>query len=111
MIYEQFSVVKVPFPFTDKNTSKRRPAIVISNPNYQTLHDHAVLCMVTSAKNSLWPDDIPLINLEQAGISAGSIIRLKLFTLDVRLILGQLGALGKQEVNQLKANLKKYLAL
>jgi len=29
--FEKFSVVVVPFPFTDKSSSKRRPALVLSN--------------------------------------------------------------------------------
>jgi len=35
MIYDKFDVVKVPFPFTDKETVKRRPALVISESKYQ----------------------------------------------------------------------------
>ena len=29
-IYNQFDVVVVPFPFTDSSTTKRRPALIIS---------------------------------------------------------------------------------
>ena len=35
MIYNKFDIVKVPFPFTDKQTVKRRPALIISSGEYQ----------------------------------------------------------------------------
>jgi mRNA interferase MazF len=31
VIYEQFEVVTVPFPFTDSSATKRRPALVLSS--------------------------------------------------------------------------------
>jgi mRNA interferase MazF len=30
-IYSQFDVVVVPFPFTDSSTTKRRPALILSD--------------------------------------------------------------------------------
>lgn len=31
MTFERFTVVRVPFPFTDSNASKNRPALVLSD--------------------------------------------------------------------------------
>ncbi|MEO5334989.1 MAG: hypothetical protein H7839_23495 [Magnetococcus sp. YQC-5] len=44
MIFEQFSVVRVPFPFTDREASKNRPALVLSRAeSFNTSAGHAGL--------------------------------------------------------------------
>ncbi|MDP3532447.1 MAG: type II toxin-antitoxin system PemK/MazF family toxin [Alphaproteobacteria bacterium] len=109
MIYNQFDIVKVPFPFTDKDTSKKRPSIVLSSSDYQKKHNHHILAMITSAKNSAWSDDISIIDLKKAGLPTASFIRMKIFTLDVRFILEKLGYLAEEEKILLAENIKKYL--
>ena len=37
--YATFSLVRVPFPFTDRTMTKRRPALVVSAPHVQTNSD------------------------------------------------------------------------
>ncbi|MCP9914759.1 type II toxin-antitoxin system PemK/MazF family toxin [Cyanobium sp. BA20m-14] len=49
---ERHSLVLVPFPFTDRATQKRRPAVVLSSPDFQRASGHVLLAMVTSAKQS-----------------------------------------------------------
>ena len=109
MIYSKYDVVKVPFPFTDKSSTKRRPALVISSEKYQNNFKHCVLCMITTAKHSEWIDDIIIQNIHTVGLSTPSKIRFKIFSLDERLILGKLGALDKQDIHMLTAKLKEYL--
>ena len=49
MTYEPYDVVVVPFPFTDRLTSKRRPALVL--PDREAFNEEvgqAVLAMITS---------------------------------------------------------------
>lgn len=107
--YKQFDIVKVPFPFTDQDTTKKRPAVVLNQPNYQKLHQHCILGMITSAKNSSWPDDIPISHLEKAGLPSPSVIRFKIFTLDERFILGKLGTLSLKDKEGVQGKLKEYM--
>lgn len=93
LIFEPFSVVVVPFPFTDQDTTKRRPAVVLSNTLFNTSVGHSVLAMITSAKNSNWLHDVNISDLNSTGLSSASIIRMKLFTLDNRLIIRKAGIL------------------
>jgi len=72
--------VVVPFPFTDKTASKRRPALVLSSTVFNNSVNHCVLAMITSSKNSNWLFDVPISDLDQAGLTSESIIRMKLFT-------------------------------
>ena len=93
-IFEKFSVVVVPFPFTDQNASKRRPALVLSSTAFNTSVQHSVLAMITSAKNSNWLLDVAISDLLSAGLASASIVRMKLFTLDNRLIIRRAGILA-----------------
>jgi mRNA interferase MazF len=70
MIYEPFDVVKVPFPFTDKFAIKHRPALVISTTTYQQNYNHCLLMMITSAKQSVWLDDIDISDLSHTGLGS-----------------------------------------
>lgn len=92
-IFDKFSVVVVPFPFTDQTTNKKRPALVLSGTEFNIEVSHSVLAMITSAKNSNWLFDVTISDLNSAGLSSASIVRMKLFTLDNRLIIRQVGNL------------------
>lgn len=94
MVFESFAVVRVPFPFTDRTAQKRRPALVVSRPDFQATSGHLVLAMVTSARQSAWPHDWLIQDLQAAGLTVPCLVRMKLFSLDERLVLGDLGLLA-----------------
>jgi mRNA interferase MazF len=93
---EPWQVVVVPFPFTDRATTRRRPALVLSARAFNR-HGHSVLAMITSASHPAWPGDGSLEDLKGAGLKAPSVVRLKLFTLDNRLIARRIGVLGSRD--------------
>lgn len=106
MTYKPFDVVVVPFPFTDSGQTKRRPALVLSqSTNFGDKIGHAILAMITSQKNEPWPLDSAIQNLKQSGLTAPSVVRMKLFTLDHRLIIRKIGHLSKKDQAQVKQNL------
>lgn len=110
MSFERFSVVRVPLPFTDRNTSKNRPALVLSDAAaFNTPAGHSVMAMITSASNAPWPLDCPLNDLAAAGLPAPSKVRFKLFTLDHRLVRGKLGELSPADTGAVRAGLAKLL--
>ena len=95
MKLQAFDVVVVPFPFTDRQVSKRRPALVLSSSTFNDQAAHSVLAMITSAGQNDWPADVPLTDLKAAGLDSACLARLKLFTLDHRLIVRVAGSLAK----------------
>ncbi|MCP4681569.1 MAG: type II toxin-antitoxin system PemK/MazF family toxin [Desulfobacterales bacterium] len=97
VIYKQFDVVVVPFPFTDMNADKRRPALVLSTENFNKQSENCVLAMITSQNNPDWPLDTRIGSLRKAGLKAPSKIRMKLFTLDSRLIIRKMGGLSGKD--------------
>lgn len=96
--YEAMTVVRVPFPFTDRSTTKRRPAVVLSDCQmFNAPVGHSVMAMITSASHRPWPLDYLIEHLETAGLSAPSRVRFKLFTLDHRLVQGTIGCLSSDD--------------
>lgn len=111
MTFERFSVVRVPFPFTDRDASKNRPALVLSAADaFNTPAAHAVMAMITSRDNSPWPLDCVLTDLTAAGLPAPSRVRMKLFTLDHRLVRGVVGHLSPTDIEQVRTALSKLFA-
>jgi mRNA interferase MazF len=107
--YERYTVVRVPFPFTDRQAQKLRPAVVLSQPSFQRGCGHLLLAMITSARQSSWPLDWPLEDLKAAGLPQPCLVRFKLFTLDERLVSGGLGALAPTDRAGVEAQLGKLL--
>lgn len=106
MSYEHFVVVRVPFPFADRNTVKNRPALVLSESKvFNTPAGHSVMAMITSEANPSWPLDCPIVDLAAAGLPAPSKVRFKLFTLDHRLVRGKLGRLSPTDSEVVRAGL------
>ena len=114
MAFQIFDVVKVPFPFTDLNVSKRRPAVVVSDFDYYNVSsDHVVLVMITSANSSSFPLDIKIKDSQRAGLKKREcLMRVgKIFTLDSRFVESKLGKLSLGDQKTLKMNLKKLFHL
>lgn len=109
--YEPFQVVRVPFPFTDRNGTKNRPALVLSSAeHFNNPAGHSVLAMITSASNPPWPLEVAIGDLAAAGLPTASKVRFKLFTLDHRLVNGILGQLGAQDRAAVEGALALLLA-
>lgn len=92
--FERYDIVVVPFAFTNKASTKRRPAVVLSSAAlFNQSAKHLALAMVTRATNCAWPLDVPLADLASAGLKVDCAVRFKLFTLDERPILRKAGSL------------------
>jgi len=108
---QAFDVVVVPFPFSDSATAKRRPALVITHTAFNSSSQHCVLAMITSAGQTSWPGDLPISDLDATGLTQPCCVRLKLFTLDQRLLLQRIGHLGSADQEKLRALWEQQLAI
>jgi mRNA interferase MazF len=95
--YKPGDVVVVPFPFSDRDASKRRPALVCSSATFNNRSQHLVLAMITTASHNAWPGDASIRDLASTGLPAPSIVRWKLFTLDASLVLRTVGELSDRD--------------
>jgi mRNA interferase MazF len=101
MTCKQWDVAVVPFPFTDRDASKRRPALALTNAEFNSA-GRTVFAMITTATAS-WPGDHHIRNEKAAGLKVKCKVRLKLFTLENQLILRRIGSLAGADRSSLAA--------
>ena len=94
MIFDRFDVCIVDFPFSDRNVTKRRPALVICDRDFIARTGNILLAMITSAKHSHWPGDCAIAHLEVAGLSHASKVRMRFSTIAATKVAGRGGQLS-----------------
>lgn len=110
MTCEPGDIVVVPFPFVERRASRRRPALVLSTQAFNR-SGHTVLAMITSRSHAPWPGDVTISERETAGLHTDCRVRLKLFTLDNRLIVRGIGRLAANDLRAVATGLTKYLRI
>ena len=108
VICDLWSVVVVPFPFSERPGTKRRPALVLSKRLFNG-SGHTILAMITTRDHGTWPGDTDITDMVASGLRQVCLLRLKLFTLDNRLILKRIGILGEKDRKKAAANLHHHL--
>lgn len=109
MTCEPWDVVVVPFPFVDRPDAKRRPALVLSREAFNR-EGHTILAMITTQADPAWPGDVAITGRAEAGLPRECLVRLKLFTLDNRLVRERLGRLGSKDRKGVAAALEGAIA-
>jgi mRNA interferase MazF len=103
-------LVLVPFPFSDEEGFKSRPAIVLASWPYYTSHDYMV-CMVTTQS----PDDPYMLELNTEDIEGGKLSETcyirptYLFSVDEGLIIRKLAAVRSEKFKSVLAVLNDLL--
>lgn len=108
--YDPFDVVVVPFPYADRLAEKRRPALVVSSASLGTFA-LVWVAMITSAANRKWSCDVPIGDLEQAGLPAPSVVRpAKIACIDPTRVLRRAGTLEPNAARKVEGQLRAFLA-
>lgn len=110
-ICDPADVAIVPFPFTDIGIAKPRPALALSARKANEDSGNTVFAMITTAARSHWPQDVSLSDPQMGGLTAASIVRVKLFTLDNRLVSRKLGTLSARDRQAVRRMLQGLLAV
>lgn len=110
MIFDRFETAVVPFPFSDIPVQKRRPALVLSSREFNEESGQTIMAMITTAKDSAWPSDISISDIESAGLVADCVIRWKVMTLPNSTILRRLGKLSVEDENACRARFDAVFA-
>jgi mRNA interferase MazF len=106
--FEQGDVVRVPFPYTDRDTRQHRPALVVSAGATGEAGELLWVVMITSAENRSWRGDIPIPGHEKTGLPAASVVRpFKIATIEAR----HAQRIGKLAKPALKAVMRQIHAI
>ena len=68
------------------------------------------MAMITTTKHEPWPGDTKLSGYRDAGLRVACAVRLKIFTLDNRLIRKRAGKLSAADRNNIRRSLQENLA-
>ncbi|NQT96270.1 MAG: type II toxin-antitoxin system PemK/MazF family toxin [Candidatus Marinimicrobia bacterium] len=98
MIYKQWDIVLIPFPFTDLKVVKKRPVLIIY-PNHfnQDEQDVIIVYMTSNLKSRDRVGDYKIIKWEAANLPKPTLMRMKLATISKSIILKKLGRLHQQD--------------
>lgn len=91
--FERGTVVRVPFPYTDRPVRQHRPALVVGLPGAADAPSLVWVLMITSAENRRWTDDVDADPGDpMTGLPVPSVIRVrKIATVET----GRAEAIGK----------------
>jgi mRNA interferase MazF len=110
---KQRDIILILFPFSDLSTSKRRPAIVISNSSYNIHNDDVICCAITSIPRN-YAGCVPINNsdLESGYLKYESQIKpTKVFTLNKNLIIKSLAILNIEKSKEIILNLNSFIKI
>jgi mRNA interferase MazF len=107
--FERGDLVKIAFPFTDRDVSLNRPALVLSNGGVGPGGSLLWVAMITSAANRSWDDDVP-VPPETDGLDIPSAIRTaKISTVDADRAT-RLGRVDERTLARVMTTVRRRLA-
>lgn len=108
--YAAYDVVIVPFPYVDRLAEKRRPALVVSSASLGAF-GLLWVAMITSAANEPWTCDVPVGDLDRAGLPAASVVRpAKIACIEPGRVVRRAGALDARTASRVAERLGAFLA-
>ena len=109
--FAPFTLIVVPFPYSDRLAEKRRPALVVSSPLLEGEHGLLWVAMVTSQLRTHGTGDVIVSDLAAAGLPAPSLVRTtKLATIEPARVIRNAGRLPAADAEAVSVMLHRHLA-
>lgn len=107
-MYSFGDVVLIKFPFTDLETSKKRPGFVLAKIDLSSKMQLLIVAMVTSKLDVLkLKGDVRLKSWQEVGLLHPSVVRLsKIATLETDIIERKIGSVAQDDLKKIYANFK-----
>ncbi len=110
MTYKFGDVVLVPFPFSNLNQEKKRPAVVVSSDAYQKHRQDCVLLAITSQMRGTLGFAEAYVNAwQEGGLLKPSVFKPLIFSLEQVRILRKLGTLTHEDQQVLHRVLQQII--
>ena len=107
---QPWSIVIVPFPYSERLAEKRRPALIVSNASLLR-EGYLWIAMITGSAKSRCAGDVPIDNLAEAGLPGPSMVRTsKLATIEPERIVRAAGRLAASERDAVRIAIMDFLA-
>ena len=109
MIFQQKELVLLPYPFSNQEGSKVRPAIIVSNDNFNKRCEDCVMVPLTTViKDEPFSLIVTQDNLESGKLLKQSRIRIdKIFTIKKNLIIMTTGKVNEKTIEKIKFEISK----
>ena len=111
MTFDKWDIILVPFPFTDLSSTKKRPALIISDINYNEHGDTIIVFITSQISPNKKPGDYLIGNWKNSGLPKPSLIRMKFATIDNTIILKKLGTLSESDRKNFAKVFKEFFSL
>jgi len=111
-VYEKGDVVLVPFPFSNRTTAKKRPAVIISSNAYNEISADIIIMAITSqTAKTTGTVECLIQDWQNAGLLKPSAIKAAISTIEQALVLKKLGKLSRQDLTSMDTVLEELLDL
>jgi len=109
MIFKQKELVLLPYPFSDQVGSKVRPAIIVSNDNFnKRCEDCVMVPLTTLIKDEPFSLIVNQDSLESGKLLKQSRVRIdKIFTIKKSLIMMKIGKINEKTLDKIKFEIIK----
>ena len=113
-MYDQGSLVLVPFPFTNLTSFKKRPAIVVSPNWFNYIQEDIVLIAVTSSISQPMNKKVEILlskeNVSEGAIPRESLVKIsKIFTCHKDIIKKKVAVIKEEKLNEILEKLCLFL--
>jgi mRNA interferase MazF len=108
-MYKRGEIVLIPVPFSDLSSVKKRPVLVISNMAHNSKNSDIIVVAITSnlQQNGIFIEGKDLLAGE---LPKKSLIRCdKIYTLEKRIVIKQIGIVSKDVLENVISEIKKLI--
>lgn len=106
-IYKRKDIIFVPFPFSELNYQKKRPALVMASLSSR---DELICLMLTSTKQTDFSVDVSLKKLNKTGLPKPTVARTsRIFTFKSSLVIKKIGIVNDDDFRTITDKVIKLL--
>ncbi len=111
MMYKQGEIILIPIPFTNLNSTKKRPVLILSNSIYNKATNDIITVAITSNIRGLnYEVVIDQEDMDEGNLKRMSCIRSdKIYTLSKELIVKRIGKIKSDKIEEVKNNIKELI--